>query len=168
MERQGGSAVSRMRKGRGFLSGCFFFKTPSSNFVLVISTRGPPDISSLVPVGPKYTMKWSAPLQQVQVVEVGQEGSQNKDTFFQQSGVKRPSSVCTSGKNKEMWTAPISFLSPMCHPVVNLITWTGFLVLAPYSDSARLICFCSQASRGGLEMHPCCLSFWLRMCLWGG
>ncbi|TKS70795.1 Rho guanine nucleotide exchange factor 10-like protein [Collichthys lucidus] len=48
--------------------------------------------------GPKYTMKWSAPLQQVQVVEVGQEGSQNKDTFFQQSGVKRPSSVCTSGK----------------------------------------------------------------------
>ncbi|XP_019110486.2 rho guanine nucleotide exchange factor 10-like protein isoform X2 [Larimichthys crocea] len=63
-----------------------------------INVKGPPDISSLVPVGPKYTMKWSAPLQQVQVVEVGQEGSQNKDTFFQQSGVKRPSSVCTSGK----------------------------------------------------------------------
>uniref|UniRef100_A0A8D0AE56 Rho guanine nucleotide exchange factor 10 like n=1 Tax=Sander lucioperca TaxID=283035 RepID=A0A8D0AE56_SANLU len=51
-----------------------------------INVKGPPDISSLVPVGPKYTMKWSAPLLQVQVVEVGQEASQNKDTFFQQSG----------------------------------------------------------------------------------
>uniref|UniRef100_A0A8C3ABI4 Rho guanine nucleotide exchange factor 10 like n=1 Tax=Cyclopterus lumpus TaxID=8103 RepID=A0A8C3ABI4_CYCLU len=56
-----------------------------------INVKGPPDISSLVPVGPKYTMKWSAPLQQVQVVEVGQEGCQSKDTLFQQSGVKRAS-----------------------------------------------------------------------------
>uniref|UniRef100_A0A8D0A2G8 Rho guanine nucleotide exchange factor 10 like n=1 Tax=Sander lucioperca TaxID=283035 RepID=A0A8D0A2G8_SANLU len=59
-----------------------------------INVKGPPDISSLVPVGPKYTMKWSAPLLQVQVVEVGQEASQNKDTFFQQSGAKRPSGAC--------------------------------------------------------------------------
>ncbi|XP_034724155.1 rho guanine nucleotide exchange factor 10-like protein isoform X4 [Etheostoma cragini] len=63
-----------------------------------INVKGPPDISSLVPVGPKYTMKWSAPLQQVQVVEVGQEASQSKDTFFQQSGAKRPGGACTSGK----------------------------------------------------------------------
>ncbi|KAK7913430.1 hypothetical protein WMY93_013641 [Mugilogobius chulae] len=65
-----------------------------------INVKGPPDISSLVPVGPKYTMKWSAPLQQVQVVEVGQEGPQSKDSFtFQPSGTKRPtSSVCSSGK----------------------------------------------------------------------
>ncbi|XP_076599261.1 rho guanine nucleotide exchange factor 10-like protein isoform X2 [Chaetodon auriga] len=63
-----------------------------------INVKGPPDISSLVPVGPKYTMKWSAPLQQVQVVEVGQEGSQIKDTLFQQSGAKRASGACTSGK----------------------------------------------------------------------
>ncbi|XP_078026742.1 rho guanine nucleotide exchange factor 10-like protein isoform X2 [Epinephelus lanceolatus] len=63
-----------------------------------INVKGPPDISSLVPVGPKYTMKWSAPLQQVQVVEVGQEGSQSKDTFFQQSGAKRASVASTSGK----------------------------------------------------------------------
>lgn len=54
-----------------------------------VSTRGPPDVSSLVPVGPKYTMKWSAPLQQVQVVEVGQEVSQSQDALFQQSGAKR-------------------------------------------------------------------------------
>ncbi|XP_029357606.1 rho guanine nucleotide exchange factor 10-like protein isoform X3 [Echeneis naucrates] len=66
-----------------------------------INVKGPPDISSLVPVGPKYTMKWSAPLQQVQVVEVGQEGSQNKDTFFQQSGAKRQSAAYPSGKNNQ-------------------------------------------------------------------
>lgn len=56
----------------------------------LVTTRGPPDISSLVPVGPKYTLKWSAPLQQVQVVEVGQEASQSKDTLYQLGGVKRP------------------------------------------------------------------------------
>ncbi|KAM9759832.1 rho guanine nucleotide exchange factor 10-like protein isoform 2-T2 [Menidia menidia] len=61
-----------------------------------INIKGPPDISSLVPIGPKYTMKWSAPLQQVQVVEVGVEGSQSKDSSFQQA--KRPGSACTSGK----------------------------------------------------------------------
>ncbi|XP_017160124.1 rho guanine nucleotide exchange factor 10-like protein [Poecilia reticulata] len=63
-----------------------------------INVKGPPDISSLVPVGPKYTMKWSATLQHVQVVEVGQENSQSKDTLFQQSGTKRPSGACNSGK----------------------------------------------------------------------
>ncbi|XP_034540176.1 rho guanine nucleotide exchange factor 10-like protein [Notolabrus celidotus] len=63
-----------------------------------INVKGPPDISSLVPIGPKYTMKWSAPLQQVQVVEVGQEPSQSKDTFFPQSGARRPSSSCIPGK----------------------------------------------------------------------
>uniref|UniRef100_A0A3P9PGV3 Rho guanine nucleotide exchange factor 10 like n=1 Tax=Poecilia reticulata TaxID=8081 RepID=A0A3P9PGV3_POERE len=61
-----------------------------------INVKGPPDISSLVPVGPKYTMKWSATLQHVQVVEVGQENSQSKDTLFQQSGTKRPSGACNS------------------------------------------------------------------------
>ncbi|XP_042589952.1 rho guanine nucleotide exchange factor 10-like protein isoform X1 [Cyprinus carpio] len=62
-----------------------------------INIKGPPDISSLVPVGPKYTLKWSAPLQQVQVVEVGQEGSQTKDALYQLGGVKRSSSSSGSG-----------------------------------------------------------------------
>uniref|UniRef100_A0A8C5DFR8 DH domain-containing protein n=1 Tax=Gouania willdenowi TaxID=441366 RepID=A0A8C5DFR8_GOUWI len=48
-----------------------------------INVKGPPDISSLVPIGPKYTIKWSAPLQLVQVVEVGLEAPQGKDTKFQ-------------------------------------------------------------------------------------
>lgn len=74
---------------------------PLSSFSSLPFTRGPPDISSLVPIGPKYTMKWSAPLQQVQVVEVGQEGAQpGKDALYQQGGAKRPGGVCASGKRK--------------------------------------------------------------------
>uniref|UniRef100_A0A8B9JUU2 Rho guanine nucleotide exchange factor (GEF) 10-like b n=1 Tax=Astyanax mexicanus TaxID=7994 RepID=A0A8B9JUU2_ASTMX len=63
-----------------------------------INLKGPPDISSLVPVGPKYTVKWSAPLQQVQVVEVGQENPQNNDSIYQSSGNRRLSSANTQGK----------------------------------------------------------------------
>ncbi|KAL6482894.1 hypothetical protein MHYP_G00077660 [Metynnis hypsauchen] len=63
-----------------------------------INLKGPPDISSLVPVGPKYTVKWCAPLQQVQVVEVGQENPQKNDSVFQPSGTKRLSSVSSQGK----------------------------------------------------------------------
>ncbi|XP_023852227.1 rho guanine nucleotide exchange factor 10-like protein isoform X3 [Salvelinus sp. IW2-2015] len=63
-----------------------------------INVKGPLDISSLVPVGPKYTMKWSAPLLQVQVVEVGQEASQAKETLFQHGGAKHPGSACPPGK----------------------------------------------------------------------
>ncbi|XP_034091832.1 rho guanine nucleotide exchange factor 10-like protein isoform X3 [Gymnodraco acuticeps] len=38
-----------------------------------LNLKGPSDISSLVPVGPKYTVKWCCPLQHTQVVEVGQD-----------------------------------------------------------------------------------------------
>uniref|UniRef100_A0A8C2GSK0 Rho guanine nucleotide exchange factor (GEF) 10-like b n=1 Tax=Cyprinus carpio TaxID=7962 RepID=A0A8C2GSK0_CYPCA len=62
-----------------------------------INVKGPPDISSLVPIGPKYAVKWSAPLLQVQVVEVGQETPQRKDSIYQQSG---------------KWTAAGLFLGP--------------------------------------------------------
>ncbi|XP_061688595.1 rho guanine nucleotide exchange factor 10-like protein isoform X2 [Syngnathoides biaculeatus] len=64
-----------------------------------INVKGSPDISSLVPVGPKYTMKWSGPLQQVQVVEVGQEGCQGKDAVFQQGASKRQGGGQASGKS---------------------------------------------------------------------
>ncbi|XP_051947211.1 rho guanine nucleotide exchange factor 10-like protein isoform X2 [Xyrauchen texanus] len=63
-----------------------------------INLKGPSDISSLVPVGPKYTVKWSAPLLQVQVVEVGQEIPQCKESVYQQSGSKRLSSNNSQGK----------------------------------------------------------------------
>ncbi|KAG7224341.1 hypothetical protein INR49_004648 [Caranx melampygus] len=45
-----------------------------------INLKGPPDISSLVPVGPKYSVKWFAPLLQTQVVEVGQDSLQSRDS----------------------------------------------------------------------------------------
>eukprot|EP00062_Callorhinchus_milii_P012687 gi/632960267/ref/XP_007896095.1/ PREDICTED: rho guanine nucleotide exchange factor 10-like protein [Callorhinchus milii] len=65
-----------------------------------INVKGQPDIGSLVPVGPKYTVKWSTSLPQVQVVEVGQEGkSYEKDMIiFQHPGSKRASSTSLSSK----------------------------------------------------------------------
>ncbi|XP_062822013.1 rho guanine nucleotide exchange factor 10-like protein isoform X4 [Anolis carolinensis] len=60
-----------------------------------INTRGQLEISSLVPLGPKYIVKWNAALPQVQVVEVGQEsgggggggnsGAQEKDHLVVQN-----------------------------------------------------------------------------------
>ncbi|XP_060749556.1 rho guanine nucleotide exchange factor 10-like protein isoform X2 [Tachysurus vachellii] len=63
-----------------------------------INLKGLPDISSLVPAGPKYMVKWTAPLQHVQVVEVGQEISQKNDSVYQPSGNKRFSSANSQGK----------------------------------------------------------------------
>ncbi|XP_062449050.1 rho guanine nucleotide exchange factor 10-like protein isoform X5 [Rhea pennata] len=45
-----------------------------------VNARGQLEISSLVPLGPKYVVKWSTALPQVQVVEVGQEsGAYDRD-----------------------------------------------------------------------------------------
>ncbi|XP_022617369.1 rho guanine nucleotide exchange factor 10-like protein [Seriola dumerili] len=61
-----------------------------------INLKGPPDISSLVPVGPKYSVKWFAPLLQTQVVEVGQDSLQSRDSVVT---ARRLSSISsTSGK----------------------------------------------------------------------
>ncbi|XP_063033224.1 rho guanine nucleotide exchange factor 10-like protein isoform X2 [Melospiza melodia melodia] len=46
-----------------------------------VNFKGQLEISSLVPLGPKYVLKWSTALPQVQVVEVGQEsGAGDKDS----------------------------------------------------------------------------------------
>uniref|UniRef100_A0A4W6CTD6 Rho guanine nucleotide exchange factor 10 like n=1 Tax=Lates calcarifer TaxID=8187 RepID=A0A4W6CTD6_LATCA len=66
-----------------------------------INLKGPPDISSLVPVGPKYTMKWCAPLLQTQVVEVGRDSLQNRDSknhLVQHLTEKLNVTPCVSGK----------------------------------------------------------------------
>uniref|UniRef100_A0A8C9W583 Rho guanine nucleotide exchange factor 10 like n=1 Tax=Scleropages formosus TaxID=113540 RepID=A0A8C9W583_SCLFO len=63
-----------------------------------INIKGPPDIISLVPVGPKYTVKWTAPLLQVKVVEVGQETSQSKEKLYQHCGSKQAGNAGVSGK----------------------------------------------------------------------
>lgn len=65
--------------------------------IVVRLFRGPPDISSLVPIGPKYAVKWTAPLLQVQVVEVGQETPQRKESILQQSSSRRLSSSNSQG-----------------------------------------------------------------------
>ncbi|XP_071331251.1 rho guanine nucleotide exchange factor 10-like protein isoform X2 [Trachinotus anak] len=61
-----------------------------------VNLKGPPDISSLVPVGPKYTVKWLAPLLQTQVVEVGQDSLQSRDSVI--TGRRRSSTTSTTGK----------------------------------------------------------------------
>lgn len=94
----------------------FFFVCSTTGYVLrttrkvlgrdcvcLFAIRGPPDISSLVPVGPKYAVKWSAPLLQVQAVEVGQEGSPSKENLFQPSNNKRLS-ISTPGKRTTVLT----------------------------------------------------------------
>ncbi|KAJ8387207.1 hypothetical protein AAFF_G00159260 [Aldrovandia affinis] len=79
-----------------------------------INVKGPPDIGSLVPVGPKYAMKWSAPLLQVQVVEVGRECTQSKETLFQHCGSKRLSSGNVQGTRG--WPSGTS----LCHRIYTI------------------------------------------------
>ncbi|XP_004850451.1 rho guanine nucleotide exchange factor 10-like protein isoform X3 [Heterocephalus glaber] len=57
--------------------------------------RGQLEISSLVPLGPKYVVKWNTELPQVQVVEVGQDGgAYDKDNvLIQHSGAKKASAT---------------------------------------------------------------------------
>lgn len=49
-------------------------------FLTCLSIRGAPDVSTLVPVGPKYTVKWCCPLMQTEVVEVGQDTLQSGES----------------------------------------------------------------------------------------
>ncbi|KAK2898072.1 rho guanine nucleotide exchange factor 10-like protein isoform X2 [Channa argus] len=66
-----------------------------------VNLKGPPDINSLVPVGPKYTVKWCAPLLQTQVVEVGQDSLQSMDRV---NSSRHHSS--TSSMNGKMFLGP--------------------------------------------------------------
>ncbi|XP_003783905.1 rho guanine nucleotide exchange factor 10-like protein isoform X2 [Otolemur garnettii] len=60
-----------------------------------INFKGQLEISSLVPLGPKYVVKWNTALPQVQVVEVGQDGgTYDKDNvLIQHAGAKKASAV---------------------------------------------------------------------------
>lgn len=70
------------------------------------SCRGQLEIGSLVPLGPKYIVKWNAALPQVQVVEVGQESSAcDKDsTIVQNVGSKKH--MPTSQASHSEWVLP--------------------------------------------------------------
>nr|XP_020637761.1 rho guanine nucleotide exchange factor 10-like protein isoform X6 [Pogona vitticeps] len=67
-----------------------------------INFKGQLEISSLVPLGPKYIVKWNAALLQVQVVEVGQESStqEKESVVIQNVGSKKhtPSSQSSHSK----------------------------------------------------------------------
>ncbi|XP_054996008.1 rho guanine nucleotide exchange factor 10-like protein isoform X3 [Sorex araneus] len=60
-----------------------------------INFKGQLEISSLVPLGPKYVVKWNTALPQVQVVEVGQEGSsyEKDNVLIQHAGAKKASAA---------------------------------------------------------------------------
>ncbi|XP_025072592.1 rho guanine nucleotide exchange factor 10-like protein isoform X3 [Alligator sinensis] len=67
-----------------------------------INFKGQLEISSLVPLGPKYVVKWNTALPQVQVVEVGQENSTyHKDNVvIQNAGAKKHVPTSQSSHNK--------------------------------------------------------------------
>ncbi|KAF6344018.1 Rho guanine nucleotide exchange factor 10 like [Rhinolophus ferrumequinum] len=72
--------------------------------------RGQLEISSLVPLGPKYVVKWNTALPQVQVVEVGQEGSsyEKDNVLIQHAGAKK-SSATGQAQNKVYFGPPRLF-----------------------------------------------------------
>ncbi|NXK42595.1 ARGAL protein, partial [Piprites chloris] len=67
-----------------------------------INFKGQLEISSLVPLGPKYVLKWSTALPQVQVVEVGQEsGAYDKDNVvIHHAGAKKHAPAGQASHNK--------------------------------------------------------------------
>ncbi|NXY49056.1 ARGAL protein, partial [Ceuthmochares aereus] len=67
-----------------------------------INFKGQLEISSLVPLGPKYVVKWSTALPQVQVVEVGQESSAyDKDNVvIHNAGAKKHAPTGQASHNK--------------------------------------------------------------------
>ncbi|XP_006883661.1 PREDICTED: rho guanine nucleotide exchange factor 10-like protein [Elephantulus edwardii] len=66
-----------------------------------INYKGQLEISSLVPLGPKYVVKWNTALPQVQVVEVGQEGgAYDKDNVLIQHAGARKTPPASQSQNK--------------------------------------------------------------------
>ncbi|CAI5782987.1 guanine nucleotide exchange factor 10 isoform X5 [Podarcis lilfordi] len=67
-----------------------------------INFKGQLEISTLVPLGPKYIVKWNAALPQVQVVEVGQESSAHEkdNVVIPNLGLKKHMPGSQSSHNK--------------------------------------------------------------------
>ncbi|XP_039698014.1 rho guanine nucleotide exchange factor 10-like protein isoform X4 [Pteropus medius] len=75
-----------------------------------INFKGQLEISSLVPLGPKYVVKWNTALPQVQVVEVGQEGgSYDKDNVLIQHAGAKKASAAGQAQNKVYFGPPRLF-----------------------------------------------------------
>ncbi|KFQ08302.1 Rho guanine nucleotide exchange factor 10-like, partial [Leptosomus discolor] len=67
-----------------------------------VNPGGQLEMSRLVPLGPKYVMKWSTPLQQVQAVEVGQESNVHDEdnVVIHNAGARRRMSARQASHNK--------------------------------------------------------------------
>nr|DBA15720.1 TPA: hypothetical protein GDO54_003192 [Pyxicephalus adspersus] len=79
------------------------------NDVLVcanINFKGQPDIGNLVPLGPRYVLKWNGALSQLHVAEFGQEGNalEKETASSQQSSGKKQSP--SAGQNKVSLGSP--------------------------------------------------------------
>ncbi|XP_053516180.1 rho guanine nucleotide exchange factor 10-like protein isoform X2 [Artibeus jamaicensis] len=75
-----------------------------------INFKGQLEISSLVPLGPKYVVKWNTALPQVQVVEAGQEGgSCDKDNVLIQHAGAKKASASGQAQNKVYFGPPRLF-----------------------------------------------------------
>ncbi|XP_036900975.1 rho guanine nucleotide exchange factor 10-like protein isoform X2 [Sturnira hondurensis] len=75
-----------------------------------INFKGQLEISSLVPLGPKYVVKWNTALPQVQVVEAGQEGgSYDKDNVLIQHAGARKASASGQAQNRVYFGPPRLF-----------------------------------------------------------
>ncbi|XP_036855978.1 rho guanine nucleotide exchange factor 10-like protein isoform X4 [Manis javanica] len=80
------------------------------NFKPANNSRGQLEISSLVPLGPKYVVKWNTALPQVQVVEVGQEsGSYDKDNVLIQHAGAKKAPASGQAQNKVYFGPPRLF-----------------------------------------------------------
>ncbi|XP_069804717.1 rho guanine nucleotide exchange factor 10-like protein isoform X3 [Dendropsophus ebraccatus] len=79
------------------------------NDVLVcanINFKGQPDIGNLVPLGPRYVLKWNAAIPQLQVAEFGQEGNiYEKEAAGGQQSVSKKQSP-SAGQNKVSLGSP--------------------------------------------------------------
>ncbi|XP_075697044.1 rho guanine nucleotide exchange factor 10-like protein [Rhinoderma darwinii] len=71
-----------------------------------INFKGQPEIGNLVPLGPRYVLKWNAALPQLQVAEFGQEGNvyEKEAAGVQQSISKKQSP--SAGQNKVSLGSP--------------------------------------------------------------
>ncbi|NXP72137.1 ARGAL protein, partial [Ramphastos sulfuratus] len=72
-----------------------------------INFKGQLEISSLVPLGPKYVVKWSTALPQVQVVEVGQEsGAYDKDNVVIHNAGARKHAPSGQASHNKVYLGP--------------------------------------------------------------
>lgn len=114
-----GGAVHGVELQVGCLA-CVWLRSKSAPTDLPLSCqsslgRGQLEISSLVPLGPKYVVKWSTALPQVQVVEVGQEsGAYDKDNVVIHNAGAKKHAPSGQASHSEPSALPLPW--PLGHP----------------------------------------------------